>query len=189
MVPSSLYRRRTREVTRIGFPPIARTSSTYASCWPDRWSGDRFRVQAPCLARRCGRTGSGSAGPSSRARRRASSMKLFELRPLAAVLMTSTPPVARCLKPEPQPESSVTVESPTRTMRTVGAARWPEPCAAGAADTPLITSARAIDGGDSSTPRGYLRVQREVRSPERLVADILYLKPTTCGSCRRSSSG
>src|SRR6476659_9713730 len=50
-------------------------------------------------------------------------MKLFELRPEAAMLITSTPSVWSRAKPAPQPDSSVTVESPTRTMRS-GDAAW-----------------------------------------------------------------
>src|SRR5688572_18344893 len=49
-------------------------------------------------------------------------MKLFELRPPAAIFTTSTPGFASCLNPAPQPASSVTVESPTSTTRIGGGA-------------------------------------------------------------------
>src|SRR5689334_17236242 len=45
-------------------------------------------------------------------------MKLFELRPPAAVLMHSPRSPTNRLKPNPHPDVSVTVESPTSTMRT-----------------------------------------------------------------------
>src|SRR4051812_12136563 len=44
-------------------------------------------------------------------------MKLFELRPFAARLTTSTDEPASLRNPGPQPDSSATVESPTRTIR------------------------------------------------------------------------
>src|SRR5947209_8539781 len=47
-------------------------------------------------------------------------MKLFELRPFAARLTTSTPAVASRRRPGPQPASSATVESPTSTTRIEG---------------------------------------------------------------------
>src|SRR5262245_9293181 len=68
-------------------------------------------------------------------------MKLFELRPLAATLMTSTAGLTTFRNPAPHPESSVTVESPTRTMR-IGAG-WVQPFGvrARAATVPAIASA------------------------------------------------
>src|SRR5258706_4392776 len=83
-------------------------------------------------------------------------MKLFELRPLAAVLMTSTLLVASFLNPAPHPESSVTVESPTRTMRIGGAL-----CACGAPGISATTTAAESRAGANLgrdvrfTPRAY----------------------------------
>src|SRR5262245_35470580 len=51
-------------------------------------------------------------------------MKLLELRPLAAMLMTSTPSFARRRNPGPQPDCSATVESPTSTIRTGEGCDW-----------------------------------------------------------------
>ena len=46
-------------------------------------------------------------------------MKLLELRPPIAVLIHSAPSCKYALKPSPQPDLSVTVESPTNTIFTL----------------------------------------------------------------------
>src|SRR5438309_2319728 len=51
-----------------------------------------------------------------------SSRKLFELRPFCARLITWTPGLKEARKPGPHPPSSLTVESPTRTILTGAAA-------------------------------------------------------------------
>ena len=128
----------------------------------ERRRRDRSRAPAPCRADRCARTGSGSSRPSraSAVAQWPSSRKLFELRPFCAVLVTRDAGATSCRKPRPQPEPSVTVESPTSTMCGGRGAAGGGACGERA---DAMTAAVAQDDGD----RGLHRVAQMRRIQPR----------------------